>query len=362
MIPLVDLKKQYLSIKDEIDFAIKDIINNSSFIMGEPMENFEKEFAKYCDKRFCVGVGSGTCALYLTLVALGIGKGDEVITVPNTFIATTEVISNVGAKIKFVDINEEDYNIDVDKIEEAINKDTKAIIPVHLYGHSCDMDKILEIAKKYNLKVIEDCAQAHGTEYKGKKVPISEFGCFSFFPAKTLGAYGDAGCIVTNNEEFANKIKLLRNHGRVTKYEHLIEGFNHRLDTLQAAILSVKLKYLDQWINRRRQNARLYKELLKNVITPTEKDYSKHSYYVYTIRVKNRDRLQEFLKNNGIAAQIYYPHPLHLQPAYKNLDYKEGDFPVTEKIAKEILSLPMFPELTEEEIKEICEKINYFCK
>lgn len=362
MIPIVDLKRQYLSIKDEIDGAIRNIIDNTSFIMGKPVEEFENNFANYCNAEYCVGTSSGTSALYLVLKALGIKEGDEVITVPNTFIATSEVISQVGAKIKFIDVDEETYNMDVEKLKNTIDENTKAIIPVHLYGHSCDMDQILEIAKEHNLKIIEDCAQAHGTKYKDKKIPIGEIGCFSFFPAKILGAYGDAGCVVTNNEELANKIKLLRNHGREKKYEHLIEGFNHRLDSLQAAILNVKLKYLNEWIERRRNNAKLYSGLLKNVIMPIEKDYSKHSYYVYTIRVKNRDKLQEFLKENGIATQIYYPIPLHLQSAYKNLDYKEGDFPVTEKIAKEILSLPMFPELTEEEIKYICEKVNYFCK
>ena len=275
MIPFVDLKAQYDSIKDEIDEAIQKVLDSTSFIMGEELERFEEEFALFCNTKYAIGVANGSDALILALRVCDINKGDEVITVPNTFIATTEAITHVGGKIIFVDINPKTYTIDVSKTEEKISNKTRAIIPVHLYGQPADMDPIMELAKKYNLKVIEDAAQAHGAEYKGKKVgSIGDAGCFSFYPGKNLGAYGDAGMITTNNEEIAEKVKLLRNHGRTTKkYEHEIEGYSSRLDNLQAAILRVKLKYLNQWNGMRRKNARKYNELLNNIdviITPYE--------------------------------------------------------------------------------------------
>ncbi len=364
MIPLVDLKAQYDSIKEEIDSAIQNVLNTTSFIMGEELEKFEEEFSRYCNVKYAIGVSNGSDALILALRACGISKDDEIITVPHTFIATTEAITIVGGKIVFVDIDPKTYTIDVAKIEEKINEKTKAIIPVHLYGQPADMDTIMELAKRYNLKVIEDAAQAHGAEYKGKKAgSIGDVGCFSFYPGKNLGAYGDAGMVVTNNEEMAEKIKLLRNHGRINKkYEHEIEGYSSRLDNLQAAILRVKLKYLDKWNDRRRKNAQRYNQLLRDVngiVAPYEANYAKHVYHLYVIRVEkeSRDKLREELNSKGIATSIHYPIPLHLQLAYSYLGCKEGDFPVTEKASKEILSLPMFAELSDMQIEEIVELI-----
>lgn len=367
MIPFVDLKVQYDSIKEEIDEAIQEVLNTTSFIMGEELKKFELEFARFCDVKYAIGVANGSDALILVLRACGIGKGDEVITVPHTFIATTEAISNVGGKVVFVDIDPKTYTIDVTKVEEKITKNTKAIIPVHLYGQSTDMEHIMELAKKYKLKVIEDAAQAHGAEHKGKKVgSIGDVGCFSFYPGKNLGAYGDAGMVVTDNEEIAEKIILLRNHGRITKkYEHKIEGYSSRLDNLQAAIIRVKLKYLNKWNEMRRENAKKYNELLSNIdgiITPYEADYAKHVYHLYVIKTENRDKLREELKSEGVATGIHYPIPLHLQPAYNYLGYKRGDFPVTEKASQEILSLPMFAELSDQQIEEIVELIKCFKK
>ncbi|MHC2995807.1 MAG: DegT/DnrJ/EryC1/StrS family aminotransferase [Candidatus Atribacteria bacterium] len=362
MIPFVDLKAQYNSIKDEIDEAIQNVLNNTSFIMGNELKKFEVEFARFCDVKYAVGVANGSDALFLALRACGIGEGDEVITVPHTFISTSEAISNVGGKVVFVDIDPKTYTIDVSKIEEKINEKTKAIIPVHLYGQPADMDPIMKLAKKHNLKIIEDAAQAHGAEYKGKKVgSIGDVACFSFYPGKNLGAYGDAGMVVTNNDEIAEKIKLLRNHGRITKkYEHEIEGYSSRLDNLQAAILRVKLRHLDIWNESRRRNAKKYNELLSSIsgiIAPYEADYAKHIYHLYVIRAEGRDELREELKSKGIATGIHYPIPLHLQPAYNYLGYKEGDFPITERCSQKILSLPMFAELTGEQIDKIVELI-----
>ena len=358
MIPLVDLKAQYDSIKNEIDEAIQNVLNNTSFIMGEELKKFEEEFSKFCDVKYAIGVANGSDALILALRACGIGEGDEVITVPHTFISTTEAITHVGGKIIFVDIDSKTYTIDVSKIEEKINDRTKAIIPVHLYGQPADMDPIIRIAKKYNLKIIEDAAQAHGAEYKGKKVgSIGDVACFSFYPGKNLGAYGDAGMVVTNNEEIAEKIKLLRNHGRIIKkYEHEVEGYSSRLDNLQAAILMVKLRYLNKWNDMRRRNAKKYNELLNNIgeiIIPYEADYAKHVYHLYVIRTEGRDKLREELKQKGVATGIHYPIPLHLQPAYSYLGYNKGDFPISEECSQKILSLPMYAELSKEDINKI---------
>ena len=362
MIPFVDLKAQYDSIKDEIDEAIQNVLNTTSFIMGEELKKFEEEFAQFCDVKYAIGVANGSDALILALKACGIGKGDEVITVPHTFIATTEAISNVGGKVVFVDIDPKTFTIDVSKIEEKITGKTKAIIPVHLYGQPADMDPIIELAKKHNLKIIEDAAQAHGAEYKGKKVgSIGEVGCFSFYPGKNLGAYGDAGMVTTDNDEIAEKVKLLRNHGRITKkYEHEIEGYSSRLDNLQAAILRVKLRHLNKWNESRRENAKKYNELLNNIggiTTPYEADYAKHVYHLYVIKTEGRDKLREELKFKGISTGIHYPIPLHLQPAYNYLGYKRGDFSVTEEYSQKILSLPMFAELTDDQIEEIVDII-----
>jgi dTDP-4-amino-4,6-dideoxygalactose transaminase len=363
-IPLVDLKVNYLSMKEEIDSSLKEIIDKSAFIGGEFVEEFEKNFAEYCGKKYCASVNSGTSALFIVLKCLGIGKGDEIITVPNTFIATTEAIREVGAKPVFVDVNEENALMDINKIEEKINEKTKAIIPVHLYGNVCDMNQIKNLAEKHNLKIIEDCAQAHGAEYNGKKVPIEEIGCFSFFPAKILGAYGDAGGIVTDNEELYNKIKLYSDHGRKTKYEHIAEGFNFRISSLQAKILDIKLNYLEYWISKRRNLAKKYDASfreIKKIRTLHIDEKVKNSYYVYVIRVldNKRNDLKEFLKENGIETGIHFPIPLNKQPVYSK-EYKNKEFPVSEKLAEEVLSIPMFPELTEEQQEYIIGCIKEF--
>jgi len=359
-IPLVDLKRQYLSIKNEIDGAIQEVINNSAFIMGENVEEFENEFAKFCGVKYGLGTSSGTTALHLALLVCGLKGGDEVITVPYTFIATTEAVSHTGAKVVFVDIDDRSYTMDPEKIEAAITERTKAIIPVHLFGHPADMDKIIEVAKKHNLIVIEDACQAHGAEYKGKRVgSLGDISCFSFYPGKNLGAYGDAGMVVTDNGELAEKISLLRNHGYEKKYYHKMEGYNYRLDGIQAAILRVKLRHLEGWTEKRRKNAKLYNELLKGskIKTPVEMEYAKHVYHLYVIRTAKRDKLYSRLKENDISAAIHYPLPLHFQQAYRYMGCKKGDFPTSEVCSEELLSLPMFPELAEDEIKKIVEVI-----
>jgi len=362
-IPLVDLRRQYLSIKKEVDQAIQEVIDNSAFIMGENVQEFENEFAEFCGVRYGVGTSSGTTALHLALVVCGIKQGDEVITVPYTFIATTEAISYTGAKVVFVDIEDRSYTMDPEKIEQAITERTKAIIPVHLFGHPADMDKITKIAKKRNLVVIEDACQAHGAEYRAKKVgSLGDIACFSFYPGKNLGAYGDAGMVVTDNKELAEKVRLLRDHGRNKKYYHQVEGYNYRLDAIQAAILRVKLRHLAEWTEKRRRNAKLYNELLKGsgVKTPVEMEYAKHVYHLYVIRTEKREELYSRLKEKGISVAIHYPLPLHLQEAYRYLGWKKGDFPISEGCAKGLLSLPMFPELTREEIAEIVQVIKNF--
>ena len=360
-IPFVNLKSQYLSIKGEIDTAIKGVIDNTSFILGNYLEEFEKNFAKFCNTKYAVGVNSGTAALYLALLAHGIGKDDEVITALNSFFATAGAISHTGAKPVFVDINEGTYNIDVSKIENAITEKTKMIIPVHLYGQTAEMDEIKKIAEKHNLTVIEDCCQAHGAEYNCKRTPVGDTGCFSFYPSKNLGAFGEGGAVVTNNEEIAAKLKLLRAHGESPKNTHQVIGYNYRLEGLQAAILNVKLKHLDKWNKARGEKARLYNELLKNIVI-TPEDNAGNVYHLYVIRHKERNALQQHLSSKGIMTGIHYPVPIHLQPAYAHLGYKKEDFPVAEKCANEILSLPMYPELTEEEVNYVASMIKDFVK
>lgn len=361
---MMDLKKQYLSIKKEIDSAIQNVIENSSFIMGDELKKFEKEFAAACDTKFATGCSNGTSAVYVALIAAGIKPGDEVITVPNTFIATTEAITLAGGKIRFVDVDKESNNINPDLIEAAITKNTKAIVPVHLYGRMAQMDRIKEIADKHNLKIIEDAAQAHLAEYKGKKPGYyGDVATYSFYPGKNLGCFGDGGAVTTNNKEYAKQISLVVDHGRIDKYNSIIEAFNFRLDNLQAAILRVKLKHLEKWTERKIEIAKKYNELLKDidaVITPNIDPNHKNVFYVYTIRVKERDKLQEFLKNNDIASQMYYPVPLHLQQAYKYLEHKKGDFPVTERLANEILSIPVHEMLSDKEVEHIAEKVKEF--
>ena len=358
-IPFVDLLAQYESIKEEIDQAISDVILDSAFIGGKYLKTFEQNYANYIGTKHCIGVGNGTDALFITLKALGIRKEDEVITVSNSFIATPEAITMTGAKVVFVDCDIHAYNIDIQKIENAITDKTKAIIPVHLYGQPADMDPIIEIAQKYNLPVIEDAAQAHGAEYKGKKVgTIASFACFSFFPGKNLGAYGDAGAIATNNNEFAEKARMLANHGRKEKYNHEFEGINSRLDGLQAAILDVKLKHLEKWIERRRDIANIYDEEFKNiVITPDVLPDVRHVYHLYVVRVKNRDKVQELLSEKEIHTGIHYPIPLPFLKAYGYLGHKPEDFPATYLLKDEILSLPIHGSMPDAQVEYVIEHL-----
>ncbi len=362
VIPLVDLKAQYVGIKDEIDAAIRRVLESTQFILGPEVEQFEQEFARLCGTAHAVGTSSGTSALHLALLACGAQPGHEVITVSYTFIAVAEAISQTGAQPVFVDIDPETYTIDPVKIEAAITPRTRAIIAVHLYGQCADMDPIRELARQHNLAIIEDAAQAHGAEYKGQRAgAIGDIGCFSFYPGKNLGAYGDGGIIVTNDPEKASIARLLRNHGRRTKYEHLTEGYNYRLDALQAAILRVKLKHLAEWNEQRRSVAHRYNELLAQLPIQTPVERSKHVYHLYVIRSAHRDRLYDYLREHEILTGIHYPIPLHLQPAYRNHPQAgEGRFPVTEQCAREVLSLPMYPELTDEQVVTICEAIKRF--
>jgi dTDP-4-amino-4,6-dideoxygalactose transaminase len=365
-IPLMDLKKQYDSIKSEIDTAMKEVITNLSFINGPQNKTFENSFAGYCNSRHCVGVGNGTDALFIALKSLNIGKNDEVITVANSFIATSEAISLAGADVVFSDIDPVTYNMDVKSLGKKITKKTKAIIPVHLYGQPADMDPILEIAKKYGLKVIEDCAQAHGALYKNKKAgSMGDAGTFSFYPGKNLGAYGDAGAITTNDDDLALKIKKFANHGRIDKYNHEFEGINSRLDGLQAAVLNVKLKYLENWTEKRRRNAAIYNDNLKDIggiVIPFEPEHVRSVYYVYVIRVSagKRNKLQAYLQEEGISTGIYYPIALPMLKAYSKMGYKTSDFPESVKASEEILSLPLYPELEEQQIVFISDKIKHF--
>ena len=367
-IPLVDLKAQYDTIKEEIDAAIHRVVQEEQFILGPEVKAFEEEIASYCGTRFAIGVASGTDALHLALLACGIKPGDEVITSPFTFIATAEAIARCGATPVFVDVEPKTYNIDPAQIKSKITEKTRAILPVHLYGQPADMAFILELAAKYNLRVIEDCAQSLGTEYKGKKAgSLGDAGCLSFFPSKALGAYGDGGMVVTSNPEISEEVNVLRNHGCKQKYYHFAPGFNSRLDSLQAAILQVKLRHLDQWIEQRRHKASVYAKLLgdiEGIEPPYTAPYSHHIFNYYTIRLKNlkinRDKLREYLSAQGIATAIYYPLSLHLQEVYKPLGYKSGDFPESESAQDEVLSLPIYPELSEEQIEVITQAIRSF--
>lgn len=362
-IDFVDLARQNKIYKNELMGAIEHVADTAFFIDGPQLSKFENEFAAFCKKKYCVGVNSGTDALMLALLAYGIGKQDEVITVPNSYFSTAMVISNIGAIPVFVDMDPKTYNIDVNKIEEKITKKTKAIIPVHLYSQPADMDPIVSLAKKYNLTIIEDCCQAHGTKYKDKAVPYTETGAFSFYPGKNLGCFGDGGAIVTDNKELAEKIEYLRNDGSKNKYVHKMLGYKSRLDTLQAAILLVKLKHLDEFVTARRNAAKLYKKALKNIkqiVLPYEDDFAYHAYHIFAIQCQRRDDLQKYLQKNGIRTVIHYPTPIHLQTPYRKIGFKPGDFPLTESFAKKELSLPMFPEIREEEISYICKKIRQF--
>jgi dTDP-4-amino-4,6-dideoxygalactose transaminase len=364
-VPFGDLRRHYLENKPAIDKAIAGVLESGWFILGKQGELFEEEFAQYCGCKYAVGVASGTEALYIALSACGIGHNDEVITVSTTAFPTAAAVSMTGATPVFIDIDSETYLMNPHLVEQAITPRTKAIIPVHLYGQTADMDGILSIAKMHNLIVIEDACQAHGALYKGKKAgAMGITGCFSFYPSKNLGAFGDGGLVTTNNTDLYEKMKLLRNYGQKDRYNSVLVGINSRLDEIQAAVLRVKLPKLDQWNIRRNEIAELYKNLIisNEVKHPTVKDSNYHIFHLYVIRVDKevRDKLREHLQTKGIGTQIHYPIPIHLQEAYSFLSYKEGDLPVTEQAAKEIISLPMFPELTDEEIRKISEAINSF--
>jgi dTDP-4-amino-4,6-dideoxygalactose transaminase len=360
-VPFLDLKAQYNTIKEEIHSAIDAVIENTAFAGGPFVAKFEKEFAAFNDCKHAIASGNGTDALWLALFGLGVGKGDEVITVPNTFIATAEAISLCGAEPVFVDVDDKTCNMNPALIEKAITKKTRAIIPVHLFGQPVDMDPVMAIAKKYNLFVIEDACQAHGAEYKGKKAgTIGDAGCFSFYPGKNLGAYGEGGATVTDNDAVAAKMQVFRDHGQPKKYYHDIIGWNARMDGIQGAILSVKLKYLKQWNDARRSHAKRYNELLAGIsglTLPTEADFARHVYHIYAIRVQNRDALMNALTAQDVGCGIHYPVPIHLQQAYGYMNLKEGAFPVAEKIAAELISLPMFAELTDDQIAFTAETI-----
>ena len=389
-IPLIDLKAQYESLADKLNEATLGILSSANYIMGKTVLDFEKEFANYIGVKHAISVGNGTDALVLALKAMGIGNGDEVITTPFTFFATAEAISAVGATPIFVDVDKETFNIDTTKIEEKITSKTKAIMPVHIFGQSADMDEINEIAKKHNLMVIEDACQAIGGKYKGRKIgSLGDVACFSFFPTKNLGCAGDGGMIVTDNDEIAIIARALRTHGsgengqkaynllnnieeevqkaegandtvyNPLKYYNYLIGFNTRLDAIQAAILNVKIKEIDNWNAKRREIVKVYNEALQNndLVTPVSKDYNEHVYHMYILQSENREEVIEKLKEAGIATGVYYPVPLHLQKVYKNLGYKEGDMPVAEYLSHRTFAIPVYPELTEEQVEYIISKL-----
>ena len=367
-IPMTDLTASYPEIKDEIEKGIFRVLQKTNFILGEEVEKFEKEFAAFCGAKYAVGVASGTDALKIALIASGVKDGDEVITTPSTFIATTEAIVQSGAVPVFADVLLDTYNINPDEIVKKISPKTRAILPVHLYGHPADIYEICDIANRHNLIVIEDCAQAftaqYKTSYNGKFRYVGTFGkagCFSFFPAKNLGAFGDGGMIITDDEDVYKKSKALRNHGSYVRYYHEMDGFNSRLDTIQAVVLSIKLKHITKWTQMRNKVAEHYNSILKDkVVVPLTKENCRHSFNYYNIKFaskKLRDETQERLSEKGISSQIYYPVPLHLQKVYQYLGYKKGDFPIAEKIADETLALPMYPELSDEQIEYICSLI-----
>lgn len=367
-IQMVDLKGQYLRAKTEIDAAIQHVLASTHFIQGESVALFENNLSQYTGSKHVISCGNGTDALTAALMTLEIGPGDEVITTPFTFIATVEAIALVGAKPVLVDVNEETFTLNPELLEKAINLNTKAIIPVHLFGQCADMSPILEIAKKHGLKVIEDACQAIGTEYTfpdgtvKQAGTMGDIGCFSFFPSKNLGGYGDGGALMTNDESMADKLRSICRHGSSERYKHDLIGFNSRLDTIQAAILNVKINYLNEYIKARRQAAKFYKSKLYKLDwlkLPTSAPYSNHTYHQFTVRIKNRkrDKLKTCLEEKSIPSAVYYPCPVHLQPAYKFLKHKPGDFPISEQLSQEVLSLPMHTELNSEQLQYICQTI-----
>lgn len=365
-IPLVDLSRQYKSLKEETDKIVQDAFSRGDFILGDNVKQFEEEFVRYLGVKYCIGCASGTDALLLSLRALGVGPGDEVITTTFTFIATILPTIYLGAKPVLVDINHDTYQIDIKKLEKAITKKTKALIPVHLFGIPAPMNEIMKVARKHNLNVIEDACQAHGSEINGRKCgSFGDLAAFSFYPTKSLGAPGDGGAVVTSNKKLARDIRIMRNVGQIQKYKHDLLGYNSRLDNLHAGVLLIKLKKLKEWNEKRRSLARLYDKLLCElpvILPPKPANGFLPNYYVYVIRTKKRDELLGYLKKSGISCAVYYPVPLHLQKAIKYLGYKRGDFPIAERYAQEVLSLPIYPELKKVEVKYICGKIRQFFK
>lgn len=370
-IPLVDLKAQYSRIGQHVTRRISGVLEEAAFILGPEVDRFEEDFARYCGTAYAIGLGSGTAALSEALLVMGIGQGDEVITVPNTFIATAEAISHVGAKPVLVDVDPESYNLDPLLLEQAISEKTRAIIPVHLYGQTADMGAILHVAKAYDLRVLEDACQAHGAEHRGRRAgSMGTMAAFSFYPGKNLGAYGDAGAVVTDSAELAGRVRLVRNHGSRKRYCHEVIGDNARMDGIQAAVLNVKLAYLDAWNDSRRRNAAVYCELLRALVSdglvtaPMESRWARHVYHLFVVQVEERvrDALVQHLNSKGIGAQIHYPVPIHLQKAYNWLGYEEGAFPVAERLAKRIVSLPMFPELGESQMEYIVGEVDKFLR
>lgn len=364
MIPFVDLKAQLSGIRVEINDAIARVLDSCQFILGSEVEAFEEEFADYCRTGYAVGVNSGTSALHLALLSAGVKPGDEIITTPHTFVATVAAICYAGAKPVLVDIDPKTMNIDVSRIESVISPKTTVILPVHLYGQPADMDPIMEIAKRHGLIVIEDAAQAHGAEYKGKRVgSIGDLGCFSFYPGKNLGAYGEGGMVTTNNKTYAQKTRMLRDWGTKKRYQHELKGFNYRMEAIQGAILRVKLHYLDQWTDIRISHAKKYGQLLAeaDLKIPYVREDVRHVYHVYTIRVHHREMIQQLLLDNKIQTGIHYPIPVHLQKGYKDLGYENNDFPHAEQAANEVLSLPMYAELSHEQIENVASQLIAIC-
>jgi dTDP-4-amino-4,6-dideoxygalactose transaminase len=364
-VPSLDLKEQYQSIKPEIDAAIAGVLDSSQFVLGPEVATFEQEFAAYCSVSECIALNSGTSALHLSLLAAGVGTGDEVITVPFTFVASVAAVVYTGARPVLVDIDPHSFTMDPAAIEAAITPRTKAILPVHLYGQPADMDPIMEIARRHRLIVIEDAAQAHGAKYKGRPAGrIGDIACFSFYPGKNLGAYGEGGAVTTNSTEFANTIRVLRDWGQDRKYHHLLHGFNYRMEALQGAILRVKLRHLERWNEARRAVVDQYNQLLAGscVERPAEMPWARHVYHQYTIRTNGRDSLQQALLRKGIQTGIHYPVPVHLQPAYASLGYGRNSLPESEKAAGQVLSLPLFPELTKDQIEMVAQAVLSECR
>ncbi len=364
-VPFIDLKEQYSGIRREVEEAVLRVMESCRFILGEEVEKFEEEAAAYCGVKEAVGVASGTDALLLALRACGVGPGDEVITTPLTYVATSEAVVRTGARVVFADIERGHYTLDPASVEKKVSDRTRAVIPVHLYGLPCDMDAILDIAKRRGLRVIEDCAQALGAKWRGKRVgSIGDAGCISFYPTKNLGACGDAGMVVTGDEGIAARIRMLRYHGAREKYDHAVHGYNSRLDELQAAVLRIKLRYLDGWNECRRRNAGLYGELLGKLPVvgrlPGDREGGENVYHLYTAEFKERDGVLEWLSSSGIGCGVYYPLPLHLQELYIDLGYRAGDLPVTEECVAKVLSLPMYPELGEQAIRAVAGAIAGF--